>query len=221
MLWDIFSGDIEPLSVLLWAVAALCAMTIHELSHALIAYRLGDPTAKQMGRLTLNPVRHIDLVGLLMIMVAGFGWAKPVPVDMRYFKNQKRGMALTAAAGPASNFILAFISYIIYFAIFFLTDSEAPSWIFELAGNFVTINIVLGIFNLFPIPPLDGSKILGMFLPDKAYYNLMRYERYGMLAVAAFIMIFRRFGNNPLDYLIDLVLSGFGEAAYFLTSWMG
>lgn len=220
MLNDIINGGISPLELLLWAIAAICTLSVHELCHGLAAYKLGDPTAKQMGRLTLNPIRHIDPMGFIMVIVAGFGWAKPVPVDMRYFKNQKRGMALCAAAGPTSNFVLAFLCMIIYSSVFLMTKGQYPDWLDTFMQNIIILNIYLGIFNLLPVPPLDGSKILGAFLPDRAYYKLMRYERYGMIAVVALIMVLRQFDRNPIDYLIWQVVGGMNEAAYFLTKWL-
>lgn len=168
------------------AAIFLC-LTIHESCHGLAALALGDPTAKSMHRLSLNPLRHIDLLGLVMMFVAGFGWAKPVPVDPRYFKKPKQGMAVTALAGPASNFILALlamgISKVIYLYVPYnaVWDTLFVFCLYTLAP----LSIGLGLFNLIPIPPLDGSKVLGAFLSDRAYFTLMRYERYGMLVLLA------------------------------------
>lgn len=168
-------------AVLRVASIFLC-LTIHETCHGLAAYALGDPTAKQMHRLSLNPLRHIDWFGLLLMFVCGFGWAKPVPVDMRYFKRPKQGMALTALAGPASNFLLAILLILISKPIYLYTQSTV-FWdgLFNFLLTSAILSIGLGLFNLIPIPPLDGSKILAVILPDRAYYQLMRYERYGML----------------------------------------
>lgn len=208
---------------LLTAVAALLCLTVHELSHGAVAYRLGDPIAKEAGRLTLNPIRHIDPLGLLLLITAHVGWAKPVPVDPRYFKNPKRGMALTALAGPASNFVLAWLFLLLGNGAAHLLTSlpwTPPDWVFLAlyhALNFVIILAVvstgLGVFNLFPIPPLDGSKILFSFFPDKVYYTVLRYERYVMLLMLAAVW----FGllDKPLTFLIAhavnalCVLSGF------------
>ena len=168
------------------AAIFLC-LTIHESCHGLAALALGDPTAQSMHRLSLNPLRHIDLLGLVMMFVAGFGWAKPVPVDPRYFKKPKQGMAVTALAGPASNFILALlamgISKVIYLYVPYnaVWDTLFVFCLYTLAP----LSIGLGLFNLIPIPPLDGSKVLGAFLSDRAYFTLMRYERYGMLVLLA------------------------------------
>lgn len=193
-------------SLLLSAVSVLFCMTIHELCHGLTAYRLGDPTAKNLGRLTLNPLRHIDLVGALMLLFVGVGWAKPVMVDMRYFKRPKRDMALTALAGPASNFVLAFIMLALYSVLDRLLPSEglAVSLLFQFLWNTAAMSVGLGLFNLIPISPLDGSKILFSFLPDKVYYTILRYERYAMLLIVAF-MFFGIF-DAPLSACINGVL---------------
>ena len=168
---------------LLRVVAIFLCLTVHECCHGLAAYALGDPTAKSMHRLSLNPLRHIDWLGLLLMFVVGFGWAKPVPVDMRYFKNPKRGMAFTALAGPVSNFLLAIVAMLICKAIYLYAPySEGMNVLFSfLLYTLAPLSIGLGLFNLIPIPPLDGSKVLGAFLPDRTYYSLMRYERYGMI----------------------------------------
>ena len=168
------------------AAIFLC-LTIHESCHGLAALALGDPTAKSMHRLSLNPLRHIDLLGLVMMFVAGFGWAKPVPVDPRYFKKPKQGMAVTALAGPASNFILALLAMGISKVIYLYAPYNAvwdTLFVFCLY-TLAPLSIGLGLFNLIPIPPLDGSKVLGAFLSDRAYFTLMRYERYGMLVLLA------------------------------------
>ena len=168
------------------AAIFLC-LTIHETCHGLAALALGDPTAKSMHRLSLNPLRHIDPLGLVMMFVAGFGWAKPVPVDPRYFKKPKQGMAVTALAGPASNFLLALLAMGISKAIY-LYAPYTTAWdtVFTFClYTLAPLSVGLGLFNLIPIPPLDGSKVLGAFLPDRAYFTLMRYERYGMLVLLA------------------------------------
>ena len=168
------------------AAIFLC-LTIHETCHGLAALALGDPTAKSMHRLSLNPLRHIDPLGLVMMFEAGFGWAKPDPVDPRYFKKPKQGMAVTALAGPASNFLLALLAMGISKAIY-LYAPYTTAWdtVFTFClYTLAPLSVGLGLFNLIPIPPLDGSKVLGAFLPDRAYFTLMRYERYGMLVLLA------------------------------------
>lgn len=180
------------------AAAVLLCLTVHELCHGLAALSLGDPTAKSMDRLSLNPLRHIDWLGLLMMFTVGFGWAKPVPVDPRYFKNPKKGMALTALAGPASNFMLAFSLILISKGIYLYAD-YTPVWngIYNFLHLTAVLSIGLGLFNLLPIPPLDGAKVLGGLLPDRTYFALMRYERYGMLLLL--LMSFADVGSGVIN----------------------
>ena len=178
--------------------AVLLCLTVHELCHGLAALSLGDPTAKSMDRLSLNPLRHIDWLGLLMMFTVGFGWAKPVPVDPRYFKDPKKGMALTALAGPASNFMLAFSLILISKGIYLYAD-YTPVWngIYNFLHLTAVLSIGLGLFNLLPIPPLDGAKVLGGLLPDRTYFALMRYERYGMLLLL--LMSFADVGSGVIN----------------------
>ena len=175
------------LYLLMQAFAVLLCLTVHETCHGLAALALGDPTAKRMHRLSFNPLRHLDLFGTLMMLVAGFGWAKPVPVDPRYFKNPKSGMAITALAGPVSNFVLAFLALLFRAALAGVYYIRPESAVLPATLDFLLVtaylSIGLGIFNLIPIPPLDGSKVLGAFLPDRTYYTILRYERYGMIAL--------------------------------------
>ena len=192
------------------ALAAILCICVHESAHGLAALALGDPTAKQQGRISLNPLRHVDLVGLVMLAVAHVGWAKPVRIDPRYFKNPKAGMALTALAGPVSNFLLAFLTGFVaalcYFASELHSGSKLLYYLFEFFYTTTIISCGLGVFNLIPISPLDGSKVLYAFLPERAYFTLMRYERYGMFLLIALVM----FGalNGILGPAVEAV-SGF------------
>lgn len=171
-------------SMLLRIVAILICIIIHEMSHGLAAYWLGDPTAKQNHRLSMNPLHHLDPFGLLMMVVVGFGWAKPVPVDARYFKNPKSGMALTAFAGPLSNFILAYLTAIALHVTVAAANHYGYGVGLQKTAEFLSmlliLNIGLGLFNLIPFPPLDGSKMIGVFLPDRLYYQVLRYEHFGI-----------------------------------------
>ena len=180
--------DIESmLDALLRVVAVLLCLTVHEVSHGLAAYHLGDPTARSRRRLSLNPLRHIDWFGLAMMLLAGFGWAKPVPVDFRYFKDPKKGMAITALAGPVSNLILAVLAIGVSKVIYLYAPyNQAIDALFVfLLYILAPLSVGLGLFNLLPIPPLDGSKVLAAFLPDRAYLTLMYYERYGLFLLLA------------------------------------
>lgn len=178
----------EGIELVIRVAASLFCITFHEVSHGFVAYKLGDPTAKNMGRLTLNPIRHIDPWGLAMMVFARVGWAKAVPIDASNFKKPKRDMALTALAGPISNFILAFAAMVGVSACLLLANISYDSFGYYVLifFNYVAVlSIGLGVFNLIPIPPLDGSKVLFSILPERAYFGYMRYERYGMLIVIA------------------------------------
>ena len=193
--WSRFLENMDWASLswlLLRLVAVLLCIMVHEVSHGLAAYLLGDPTAKARHRLSLNPIRHIDPLGTLMMLMVGFGWAKPVPVDARYFKHPRSGMAITALAGPLSNFVLAYVAYV--FAYFFLgiavTSDNPGGWSIaacEFCAMTAALSIGLGIFNLIPFPPLDGSKVVGAFLPEHIYFKILRYEFWGMIALMALL----------------------------------
>lgn len=196
------------LSMVTRLAAVLLCLTVHESCHGLAAYALGDPTARREHRLSLNPLRHIDWFGLLMMFVAGFGWAKPVPVNPNYFKKPKQGMALTALAGPVSNFLLALLMLL---AARIFCDvaaySEANQRILDFLLMVALLSIGMGLFNLLPIPPLDGSKVLFAVLPDGAYNQLMRYERYGMLLL--FALVFFDVGSSAFSAAIEWVFELF------------
>lgn len=204
--------DFTPLlKIVLNAIPALICITLHELSHGLVAYLLGDPTAKNAGRLTLNPIKHLDVFGFLMLVVAHVGWAKPVPVDMRYFNNPKRGMAITALAGPVSNFIITAIFIMLYGFFYPLVYKQQISHLaldcFDFLYWTAYLSLGLGLFNLLPIPPLDGSKVLFSLMPDEAYMKLMRYERYGMILLIA--LAYTGVTGSFLSKIIDTVFDWF------------
>jgi Zn-dependent protease len=197
----------------------LISLTIHEFSHGYVAYMLGDDTAKRAGRLTLNPISHIDPLGLIMLFIARIGWAKPVPINPYNFNDQKRDTALSAAAGPAANFALA----IVLSVIFNLIKKADPNILYT-AGSFtqfclsmllyaILINLALGIFNLIPVPPMDGSKILGGFLSDEAYYKYTAQERKGAQILMIILLISFVFRLNiigaiimpPLNFFLKLL----------------
>mgnify|MGYP004519735559 CR=1 FL=1 len=183
--------------------AALFTIVLHEISHGYVAFLLGDRTAKDAGRLTLNPIRHMDVIGLLCMVIFGFGWAKPVPVNPYYFKNRKGGMALVALAGPASNLILAVFGLLLYRLVILIAglsgvaalvaSSDVVYYLIlgfaRFFSIFAMLNVGLAIFNLIPIPPLDGSKIVNAILPDRIYYQVMKYEQFGFLILLVILNI--------------------------------
>ena len=188
-------------------LVALPCIVFHEMAHGFAAYRLGDTTAKDRGRLSLNPLKHIDILGLIMMVTLGFGWAKPVPIDMRRFKNPKGGMALCALAGPAANFVLALvvlgISSVLVRTSFITTT---VGWYVFMILVFMAIrSTFLGLFNLIPIPPLDGSKVVFSFLPDDMYLKLMRIEKYFMIIVflLCYVGVVNRFIVSIGSWVID------------------
>ena len=170
-------------------IPALLCITLHELSHGYVAYLLGDNTAKNAGRLTLNPLKHIDIMGLVMMVVFKVGWAKPVPVNMYNFKNPKRGMAVTALAGPISNLLIGVVFLFLYGLLYSaLADgSSFQKEILDMVEVTAYLRVGLAVFNIIPIPPLDGSKVLFSALSDDTYYKLMRYEQFGMIALLALV----------------------------------
>jgi len=173
-------------SALVYVIPTLIiAITLHEFAHAWTSWKLGDYRAKESGRITLNPIKHLDVFGLLMLFAIGFGWAKPVMVNPEYYKKPGLGMMLVAIAGPATNFALAIIGILLSFVL----TGEA----FIFAVWFWVINLNLGIFNLFPIPPLDGSKIFGFFVHGDDYMDFLQYERYGFF-VLIIMAVFGVFG---------------------------
>ncbi len=180
------------------ALASLIALTVHEYCHGYASYRLGDPTARALGRLTLNPIKHIDPIGALCMLFFRFGWAKPVPIDARYFKKPKRDFAIVALAGPVSNLILAIFGGFLYtlFIYLFRSVSFENAFLFELASNFISflmifhiVNLGLAIFNLIPVPPLDGSRILNAILPDRIYFKIMAHERKIYLFLIGWLLV--------------------------------
>ena len=192
------------LSAVFRVLGVLVCLTVHETCHGLAALALGDPTAKRMRRLSLNPLHHIDWLGLASMFLCGFGWAKPVPVDMRYFKKPKTGMAVTALAGPVSNMLLALLLILCASIIAGAAPANAVTvWLFDFLLGTAVLSVGLGLFNLVPIPPLDGSKVLFALLPERAYLTLMRYERYGMLVLL--LLVWLDVGGSYLSGAIGAV----------------
>lgn len=230
MLFDLLraftTGDTESLkwalaSVLLSLPIILLALCVHETAHGYVAKRLGDPTASSLGRLTLNPLKHLDPIGFICMLCFGFGWAKPVPINTRYFKKPRRDMAICAAAGPLSNIALAFI-FGLLLKIFYISTARVAitslmvynlltfAQILLMLG--IQLNVTLAVFNLLPIPPLDGSKILYLFLPQKWLYKILQYERYIYFALLGLLLV--GVLDIPLEFLsgkiLDLIRFIFG-----------
>lgn len=188
------------------ALALLIAIPVHESAHALTAYWLGDTTAKNRGRISLNPMKHFDLMGAVCMIFVGFGWAKPVPIAAQSnFKHPRRDMALSAAAGPASNILLAYIGMIAYKLVIYLTpDTTVWSFVLQVLQTMIIINVNLAIFNLIPVPPLDGSRIFNVFLPANLYFGIMRFERY--ILIGLFALLWSGVLDKPLYYLMNIAL---------------
>ncbi len=190
-------------------IVVLTALPIHECAHGYVAMKMGDYTAEREGRLTLNPLKHLDPIGSLMILIAGFGWAKPVPINPMNFKNPKKGMMLSSLAGPMANVGLAFLLLVVYKLLMIpviMGGSELLTSIESVLATMVNINIALAVFNLLPIPPLDGSRIATYFLPQHIYFKIMQYEQYIFIGLMLLI-VFGVF-DAPLNFLRGGVLTG-------------
>lgn len=197
-------------------LASMLCIMFHEVSHGLVAYRLGDPTAKNAGRLTFNPLRHIDLWGLLMMAIFKFGWAKAVPIDMRNFKHPVRDMAITAAAGPVSNLILAFLALVIRSGLLYFyhrSYGAVLDFLILFCEYTAVLSVGLAVFNVIPIPPLDGSKVLNALLPRSTYYKILRYERYGFLVMM--VVLYLGVLDTPLTLCRSGVLSLLSRISVF------
>ena len=200
---------------------AIIAIVLHELSHGLVSYWLGDPTPKETGRLSINPSNHIDIMGAICLVLFGFGWAKPVMVNPSYYRKPKLGMTLVALAGPLMNFLVMILSFFFMWLTLKITiwTNMWDSVLLEIVYNFfdylAIINLGLGLFNLIPIPPLDGSKIIGIILPKKAYDEYMGYQRYGIYFMIGFLIIITVLETlgypSPVGMIIDKVFDWFAE----------
>ena len=220
MLFSLFSGDARTaaISILLTLPTILIAPSAHEAAHGYIAYKLGDRTAFNLGRITLNPLKHLDPIGALCMLVFGYGWAKPVPINARNFKDPRKGMALTALAGPLTNLILGAIGVFFYYLTRYVANTEAVlskvadnytayiaiTMILVFLENFAFLNFLYTIFNLIPVPPFDGSRIFSVVLPTKVYFNIIKYERYYLIAILGIsIVCSRLFNFSPFVWLAD------------------
>lgn len=216
---------------LMWLPIIMLSLSFHEASHAFIAYKLGDPTARNFGRVTLNPVKHLDPIGFIAMLTIGFGWAKPCPVNTRNFRNPRKGFALSSLAGPVSNMILA-LGFTVLMAIFYLIYlivaivrglAEPPVFagyikLFLYYG--IYLNISLAIFNFLPVPPLDGSRILGLILPDKVYYAFLKYERYIGIGFAMLVIMLSQFNISIIDFIVSPVTNLLCNIATLPINWI-
>ncbi len=198
-----------PSDILYTAPAALIAIVLHEFSHGYVSYRLGDPTPKMEGRLSLNPLKHLDLFGTVCLVFFHFGWAKPVQVNPRYYQNPKSGMIKVALAGPVMNFILTFVAmfgYGITGKLYMAGLSADYLYYIQMFFYYLAvINVGLGVFNLIPVPPLDGSKVLAGILPADKYFGYMKYERYGTIALLALLWL--GILSRPLGYVTSGIIN--------------
>jgi Zn-dependent protease len=207
-MFNITAQDIQVYLTL--APGLLVALVFHEVAHGYVAYMLGDPTAKAAGRLTLNPLKHLDPIGTLAFFFVHFGWARPVPVNARYFKDPRKGMMLTAMAGPGVNFILAAL-FAGAFHLMAMVGLSPRSALYAVAYYGVFVNLILAAFNLLPIPPLDGSNVLAYFLPPRAAYKYMSLSRYGFIILIAIILLGRYTGLDIVGRVIVPLVQGLGS----------
>lgn len=231
MLRYLLTGGGDPkeyiLHLLLCIPIIFLSLSLHETAHGYVASKLGDPTAKNLGRLTLNPVKHLDPIGFICMLLMGFGWAKPVPINTRYFKKPRRDMAISAIAGPISNILLAVIFAIalrlFYFALPYIIPSAPTEMLLNVLSYTsiflyygITLNISLAVFNLLPVPPLDGSRFFYVFLPPKYYFGVMKYENY--ISIAVMVLLFVGVLDPILSFarngIMDLIFAPLGLGAF-------
>ncbi len=228
MIFDLIRGGItktDLVLILLSFPVVLISLCVHEFAHGFMAKKLGDPTAEWHGRLTLNPAKHLDPLGTISMLLFGIGWARPVPINPRYFKNPKKGMAITGLAGPISNLILALfgaimgrVTLLIFANLPASAVNERTYWLFLIISYlfylFEALNISLAVFNMIPVPPFDGSRVFYFLLPDKYYFSVMRYER--QIMIVTMLLLFTGALDVPLFYVREGIMNLFD----FLLGWI-
>lgn len=215
---ELFMFNTEVIKQYLYLIPViLVSLTFHEYAHALVSYKLGDPTPKDHGRLTLNPLKHLDILGTLMMFIARLGWAKPVPINPLYYKDRKKGTILVSIAGPLSNVILAFIAAIPLYYIkekyrttnFFYLPNEIMVVVYRILLLFYSVNIGLAAFNIIPVPPLDGSKVLTGLMPAEQYYRFMHYEKQISIVFMLLVIVSPTLIRNilyPFTWIIETAI---------------